>query len=50
VDLCMDKGLIIGIVRGKGMSSVLRIAPPLVVTSEEIDKAVEIIWSSLKEL
>jgi 4-aminobutyrate aminotransferase-like enzyme len=50
VDLCMDKGLIIGIVRGMGMSSVLRIAPPLVVTIEEIDKAVEIIRSSLRQL
>ena len=40
---CLELGLNVNIVKFAGLGSVLRIAPPLTITAEEIDLGVEII-------
>ncbi len=45
-DYCRDNGLLIG--SGGVKSCVLRIQPPLVITRDEIDKALEILENALK--
>ena len=47
-DYCRDEGLLIGSGGVKGC--VLRIQPPLVITREEIDKALEILENSIKNV
>jgi len=47
-DYCRDDGLLIG--SGGVKSCVLRIQPPLVITREEIDKALEILENSIKKV
>jgi len=46
-DRCLELGLNVNIVRFKGLGSVLRIAPPLTVTPEEIDLGLEILDRAL---
>ncbi len=45
---CLEKGLLIGL--GGIMSNVLRIQPPLVITSDQLDESLTIIERSLAEL
>jgi 2,2-dialkylglycine decarboxylase (pyruvate) len=45
---CFERGLSMNITRTGGNANCLRIAPPLVVTEEEIDLAVEIMDASLR--
>ena len=45
---CYERGLSMNITRTGGNANCLRIAPPLVVTAEEIDLAVEIMDASLR--
>ena len=45
--VCRDAGLLV-ITAGKG--DVLRLLPPLVVTEEEVERAVEIIAEAMKTL
>jgi len=47
-DYCREDGLLIGSGGVKGC--VLRIQPPLVITREEIDKALDILESSIKKV
>ncbi len=47
---CFDRGLSMNIVRSGTHANCFRIAPPLVVTEDEIDLAVEIMDASLKAL
>jgi 4-aminobutyrate aminotransferase len=47
-DLCRERGLLIGSGGVKG--NVLRIQPPLVITMEQIDKALNILESAIKEV
>ena len=46
-DRCLDLGLNLNIVKFPGMGAVLRIAPPMTVTDDEIDRALEIIDTAL---
>lgn len=47
---CLELGLNVNIVSGiAGMGAVLRIAPPLTITTEEIDKGLEILEQSLQD-
>jgi 2,2-dialkylglycine decarboxylase (pyruvate) len=46
---CLELGLNVNIVKFAGLGSVLRIAPPLTITAEEIDLGVEIIDSALTD-
>ena len=48
--LCMDKGLIVSIIRMPGMNSVCRMAPPLTISSDELGRALEIMESALKQI
>jgi len=45
---CYERGLSMNIVRSGGSANCLRLAPPLIVTDEEIDLAVEIMDASLR--
>jgi len=45
---CLSRGLLINIVQVPGSLSVWRIAPPLTTTRAEIDRALEIIESSIR--
>ncbi|MCS7387224.1 MAG: aminotransferase class III-fold pyridoxal phosphate-dependent enzyme, partial [archaeon GB-1867-005] len=47
-DLCREKGLLVGSGGVKGC--VLRIQPPLVIEKEQIDKALNILEESIKEV
>jgi 4-aminobutyrate aminotransferase-like enzyme len=47
-DLCRERGLLIGSGGVKG--NVLRIQPPLVITMEQIDKALSILESAIREV
>ena len=47
-DLCRERGLLIGSGGVKG--NVLRLQPPLVISIEQIDKALDILESALKEV
>jgi len=47
-DLCRERGLLIGSGGVKGC--VLRIQPPLVITMEQIDKALDILEGAIKEI
>jgi len=47
-DLCREKGLLIGSGGVKGCT--LRIQPPLIIENEQIDKALNILDESLKEV
>jgi 4-aminobutyrate aminotransferase-like enzyme len=47
-DYCRENGLLIG--SGGVKSCVLRIQPPLVITRDEIDKALEILEKSIKRI
>jgi 2,2-dialkylglycine decarboxylase (pyruvate) len=44
---CLELGLNVNIVRFQGLGSVLRIAPPLTIASEEIDLGLEILDQAL---
>lgn len=46
-DRCLDLGLNLNIVKFPGMGAVLRIAPPMTVTDDEIDRALEIMDTAL---
>jgi 2,2-dialkylglycine decarboxylase (pyruvate) len=46
---CLDLGLNVNIVKLPGLSSVLRLAPPLTITEAELDEGVEILDRALKE-
>lgn len=47
---CLERGLNVNIVKGiAGMGSVLRIAPPLTITVDEIDQGLEILEQSLQD-
>jgi len=46
---CLELGLNVNIVKLPGMSSVLRIAPPLTVTEAELDEGVTILDQALKD-
>jgi 4-aminobutyrate aminotransferase-like enzyme len=46
-DHCLDLGLNLNIVKFPGMGAVLRIAPPMTVTDDEIDRALEIMDTAL---
>ena len=45
---CLNRGLLVSIVQFPGSLSVWRIAPPLTTTRTEIDRALEIIESSIR--
>lgn len=47
-DRCLDLGLNLNIVKFPGMGAVLRIAPPMTVTDDEIDRALEIMDTALR--
>ena len=47
-DLCMEKGLSIGI--GLGEDPVVRLAPPLILTEEDVNKAVVILEEAVTEI
>lgn len=47
-DLCRERGLLIGVGGVKGC--VLRIQPPLVITMEQIDKALDVLESAIKDV
>lgn len=47
-DMCLERGLLIGSGGVKGC--VLRIQPPLVITIEQIDKALDILETTIKEV
>ena len=44
---CLELGLNLNIVKFPGMGAVLRIAPPMTVTGDEIDRALEIMSVAL---
>ena len=46
---CLDLGLNVNIVKFAGLGSVLRIAPPLTITAEDIDLGAEIIDQALTD-
>jgi 2,2-dialkylglycine decarboxylase (pyruvate) len=46
-DECLERGLSMNIVRTGGIANCFRLAPPLTVTEDEIDLAVEILDASL---
>ena len=46
---CLEMGLNVNIVKFAGLGSVLRIAPPLTITAEDIDLGVEIIDQALSD-
>ncbi len=46
---CLEMGLSMNIVRIKGMGGVFRIAPPLSITSEEIDLGIEILDKAIQK-
>jgi 2,2-dialkylglycine decarboxylase (pyruvate) len=46
---CLELGLNVNVIKFAGLGSVLRIAPPLTITAEEIDLGVEIIDSALTD-
>jgi 2,2-dialkylglycine decarboxylase (pyruvate) len=48
--LCLDRGLIVSIIRMPGTNSVCRMAPPLTISSEEMARALEIMEASLQQL
>ncbi len=45
---CLKRGLIVSIVRFRGSQSVWRMAPPLVTTTEELDRALDIMDESIR--
>ena len=47
-DECMERGLSMNIVRSGKIANCLRLAPPLTVTEDEIDLAVEILDASIR--
>lgn len=48
-DICLDLGLSMNIVRIKGMGGVFRVAPPLTVSSDEIDLGIEILDQAIRQ-
>jgi 2,2-dialkylglycine decarboxylase (pyruvate) len=48
-DYCLEMGLSMNIVRVKGMGGVFRIAPPLTITTAEIDLGVEILDQAISK-
>ncbi|MBW3603802.1 MAG: aspartate aminotransferase family protein [Actinobacteria bacterium] len=46
---CLELGLNVNIVKFRGFGSVFRIAPPLTVTTEELDRGIEILDRALTE-
>ncbi len=48
-NVCLEIGLSMNIVRIKGMGGVFRMAPPLSITSKEIDLAIEILDKAIQE-
>ena len=47
---CFDRGLSMNIVRPGGSANCLRLAPPLIISAQEIDLAVEIMDASLRSV
>ena len=47
---CLDKGVLFGLSNKAGIGNVIKIKPPLVVTSEQCDKAMDILEEVLKEV
>jgi 4-aminobutyrate aminotransferase-like enzyme len=47
---CLEKGLFLGVNLYPGWGNTLKIKPPVIITKEQIDKAVEILEESLKEV
>jgi 2,2-dialkylglycine decarboxylase (pyruvate) len=47
---CLDKGLVIQVASHKGVHTVWRIAPPLTVTPEELDRGVAIMDEAMTEV
>jgi 2,2-dialkylglycine decarboxylase (pyruvate) len=41
-EACLERGLIANIVRMKGQNSVIRMAPPLTIPRDELDRGIEI--------
>jgi 2,2-dialkylglycine decarboxylase (pyruvate) len=47
---CLDKGLVVQVASHKGVHTVWRIAPPLTVTQEELDRGVAIMDEAITEV
>jgi|YelNatPaOPRAMG01_1025707.scaffolds.fasta_scaffold08754_1 4-aminobutyrate aminotransferase-like enzyme len=47
---CLEKGVLFGLSNKAGIGNVIKIKPPLVVTSEQCDKAMDILEEALKEV
>ena len=47
---CLKNGLSMNIVRIKGYGGVFRIAPPLTITQEELDRGIDILDRSIREV
>jgi 2,2-dialkylglycine decarboxylase (pyruvate) len=47
---CLDRGLFMSPIRQRGRYYVWRVAPPMTITFSEIDRALEIIDTSIREL
>jgi len=47
-DLCMEKGLSIGM--GLGDDSIVRLCPPLIITEEDVNKAMAILENAVGEI
>ena len=50
MDECLERGLSMNIVRSATLANCFRLAPPLTVTVDEIDTAVEILDASLRSV
>lgn len=46
--LCLEKGLLVGV--GGTLANVVRLQPPLVISEDEVSKAIDIISSAIKEV
>jgi 2,2-dialkylglycine decarboxylase (pyruvate) len=47
---CLDKGLVVQVASHKGVHTVWRIAPPLTITQEELDRGVDIMDEAITEV
>ena len=50
MDECLERGLSMNIVRSAKIANCFRLAPPLTVTTEEIDMAVEILDAAMRSV
>jgi 2,2-dialkylglycine decarboxylase (pyruvate) len=48
--MCLERGLIVSVIRMPGMNSVCRMAPPLTISTEELDRALEVMESVFRDI